>query len=578
MQGKAMRRRQAGLSFKRVLGAVFVIALLGFWTMRHANFVLGRAMLLAFPQDDTTYKAAWPSLTGTVTARDVMFPAPDGSGLAPFHFDEVRVEVPMWEYLRSGFSRKRGSMLNAITEVRITLRGGSGEYGLPFTAMLGVFGASSASPFEAEGCSRDTLWAGAELGGMGLNTGPTELVVYYKRDKDSLTLEETLHTPGAARVSYHGRMQMNDRYSLFSLLDGGKNAVVSDSWSVTDEGFVAARNRYCAGQDKITPEQFVERHLAAVQRQLATLGLRAGPDMAAAYRSYASKGGTLELSLDYQPPLTAELYEDENLGNWLPRLQGKFSLDGKPLAFGLESRPVKELPEPPEGEFDMTTLAVLQAEGADPLQQAGGGIDPAVSASVPASIPAAATAAVPASAAAAATGTGRPESTSSFLQDPPLPAAATPAVAIVRPGSAAAAATPAAQAATAPPPIVRPGSAAATATVPASSAAASVSVSSAVAPTAPQTTVVTASARPSPAALETATGGARLPPGTRVDYAQLGKMIGQQARIHMKTRPPMQGLVVREEKGVVYLRRHLGSGYAVLEIDKAGFDYAEALQ
>lgn len=68
-----------------------------------------------------------------------------------------------------------------------------------------------------------------------------------------------------------------------------------------------------------------------------------------------------------------------------------------------------------------------------------------------------------------------------------------------------------------------------------------------------------------------------VPAGTRIDYAQLAKMVGQHARIYMKTRPPMQGLIVKEEKGVIYLRRHLGSGYAVLQIDKAAFDYAESM-
>lgn len=559
MTARDLHRRQAGLSFKRVLSAVFVIAVLGFWAVRHANFVLGRALYLAFPADDTTYRAAWPSLTGTVSAKDVVFPALEGSGLEPFRFEEVTVEVPTWQYLRSAFSRRRGSMLSSINEVRITLKGGSGEYGQPFTGMLGAFGAASAAPFEADGCAEDSLWSSAELRSMGLQPGPTELVVHYKRDKETLILEEDLHTPGAGSVSYRGRMQMNDKYSLFSLLDGGKNAVTADSWSLSDEGFVAARNRFCAAKDKITPAQFVDRHVAAVQRLLASAGLRANADMAAAYRDYATNGGKLDISVEYQPALTPERYEDPNVGSWLAQMQGRFSLNGQAMPFGLESRAVLPLPELDEdADYAANTLAVLQAEGADPVRNgtAGLSVPPAAATApaVPATAPPAGAAATPTAAARApaspSAGAAAAPATSSFLNDPPLPASVAPPAAV--PASAATAApaatatpSPAAGAATAPP-------AAASAAPP----------------------PIVASAR--------ADGGTRLtanyvPAGTRLDYAQLGKMVGQHARVYMKTRPPMQGLVVKEEKGVVYLRRHLGSGYAVLQIDKTAFDYAESM-
>lgn len=568
MTAKGLHRRQAGLSFKRVLSAVFVIAVLGFWTMRHANFVLGRALYLAFPADDTTYRAAWPSLTGTVTAKDVVFPALEGSGLQPFRFEEVTVEVPTWQYLRSAFSRRRGSMLNSINEVRITLKGGSGEYGQPFTSMLGAFGAASAAPFETDGCAEDSIWSSAELRDMGLQPGPTELVVHYKRDKETLILEEDLRTPGVASVSYRGRMQMNDDYSLFSLLDGGKNAVAADSWSLADEGFVAARNRYCATKDKITPAQFVDRHVAAVQRLLASAGLRANAGMAAAYRDYASNGGKLDISVDYQPALPPERYADPNVGSWLAQMQGRFSLNGKPLPFGLESRAVQPLPEQDESEdeagaYAINTLAVLQAEGADPVRNGTAGLGVAaddaalpVGGAAPAAVtsavgvaatsPAGATAAATPVAANAAKPAAAAPATSSFLNDPPLPASARPAAAPAAPVAAAA---------------------------PVATATANPVAGTAAAPPAAPPPIVASARR----GADTSLPDNYVPAGTRIDYAQLAKMVGQHARIYMKTRPPMQGLIVKEEKGVIYLRRHLGSGYAVLQIDKAAFDYAESM-
>lgn len=576
MDSMRRRRTQAGFSVKRVLAVVLTIALLGFWAVRHANFVLGRALYLAFPADDTTYRAAWPSLTGSISAKDVVFPAAQGSELKAFRFDEVRVEVPMGQYLRSAFSRR--GLLNAITEVRITLSGGRGEYGMPFTGALGVFGAASSAPFEADGCAEDALWTSDELAQMGLKPEPTELVVTFKREQGRLSVEQTQRTPGVASVSYRGSMQMNDSYSLFSLRDGGRNALLGDSWSVRDEGFVAARNRYCAGKDKVTPEQFVQRHMAAVQRLLAVAGLQANAAMASAYRQFASQGGSLEFSVDYDPPLSAERYADDNLGHWLGQMRGRFSVDAKPQVFGLEARPPQPLPEEDEdAESGMTLVDVLRAEGADPLQQAATDAASSASSAVPdgavttpaAAPPAAIAAAVPATATApAATGTAAtaaPEPTSSFLNDPPLPATAA-----LKP--AASAAAPAA-ATTAAPTTAAP-TTAGTAAKPAAAAPKSLVVVPAA-----DTTVVSSAGRVASAeAAEPAADTAVIAAGTRVSYAQLGKMIGQNARVHLKTRPPMQGQVVREDKGIVYLRRRLGSGYAVLEIDPKAFDYAEAMQ
>lgn len=562
MDSMRRRRTQSGFSLKRVLGVVLTIALLGFWTVRHANFVLGRALYMAFPADDTTYRAAWPSLTGSISAKDVVFPAEEGSELKAFRFDEVRVEVPMGQYLLSAFSRR--GLLNAITEVRITLSGGRGEYGQPFTGALGVFGAASSAPFEADGCAEDALWTTDELSSMGLKPGPTELIVEFKREQGSLRVEQTQRTPGVASVSYRGTLQMNDNHSLFSLRDSGRNALLSDSWSLRDEGFVAARNRYCAGKDKITPEQFVQRHIAAVQRLLAATGLQANEAMVTAYRQYASRGGSLELGVDYDPPLAAERLADPDLGHWLAQMRGRFSVDAKPQAFGLEARPPLPLPEDdPDAESSMTLVDVLRAEGADPLQQAATDTSLSTSPVVPADVATTAAAAPPAvTTAASATATAATEPTSSFLNDPPLPATA--------------ALKPAATAATAPP---APTTARPAASKPAAAAPAAAAAKSLVVVPAADTTVVSSAGRVASAeAAAPAADSAVIAAGSRVSYAQLGKMVGQNARVHLKTRPPMQGQVVREDKGIVYLRRRLGSGYAVLEIDPKAFDYAEAMQ
>lgn len=152
-----------------------------------------------------------------------------------------------------------------------------------------------------------------------------------------------------------------------------------------------------------------------------------------------------------------------------------------------------------------------------------------------------------------------PEPTSSFLNDPPLPASAT-----LKPAA---------------PAVAVPATPAPAAAKPAAAKPAAAAPHSLIVVPAADTTVVSSAGRVASAeAAEPVADTALIAAGSRVSYAQLGKMIGQNARVYLKTRPPMQGQVVREDKGIVYLRRRLGSGYAVLEIDPKVFDYAEAMQ
>ncbi|MEO8672081.1 MAG: hypothetical protein ABI411_12260 [Tahibacter sp.] len=564
--------REAGASIVRILGAVLLIVALFAWTMYHANFVLGRSMLLAFPGDDTTYRGGWPSVTGTVSATDIVFPEAEGSNLKPFHFDKLRVEVPFWQYVSSGFSSKRGALLNAIREVRIELSGGSGQYGLPFTNELSVFGAASAAPFETAGCAHDDFWGSDAFAAMGLSPGPTQLVVSYQRERGELKLEQSLETPGLAKVSYSGNHQMNDNFSLFSLLDGGNNGIVSDEWHLQDLGFNAARNRYCAKKDKITEVQFVDRHVAVVKRGLAALGLAVNPATEAAYRDYALHGGALDVSVKYEPALAAEMLDNENLGSWVPSMHGQLSINGKPLALGLESTPVRALPDAGDDGQPMNVLAVLQREGADPLTAP-------LAAEVPAAMPDPFGAAMP---------VGSTPASAGVAATPPVVASAVSATAPAMSTAAPVTATPRTAAGAAPkaPPSgadlafermsaaapVTPRSAAAT---PAGSAVAS----SLAAPVSATRAAVNPAASPSPAAEQTQLVYSRASHADdgHLPYTELGNNIGRRFRVYLRERAPVVVEVSRVEKGIVYVSRRVAGGSASYPLDKASFDYAELI-
>ncbi len=119
--------RNGGVSLRRILIGVGFLALLIGYTIYHANFVLGRSLLFAFPDWEVTYRSAWPLLGGGVTARDVTMVPPVGAEGGKFHFASLRIEVPFFEYYRSGFSRERGSLLNSIRNLHLEFDDGHGD-------------------------------------------------------------------------------------------------------------------------------------------------------------------------------------------------------------------------------------------------------------------------------------------------------------------------------------------------------------------------------------------------------------------------------------------------------------------
>ena len=359
--------RRRGSSILRILGAVFFLLVLAGWTLYHANFVLGRSMMLAFPGWEVTYRSAWPLPSGGAIANDVILIPPQESSVAgKFHFDSVRITVPFFEYYRSGFSRERSALLSAINNLHIEFNNGHGDLNYPFTDELAAFGSISAAPFEAEGCAEDMAWIEKELGDMGLKTHGTRLVLDYRLEPARLIKRQEIYTPGAGRVRVRREMIRHDRFSLFSLIETGLSEISADEWHVKDEGFVAARNRHCADKDKVTADEFLRRHEASVQRLLEAEGLAPSADLVAAYREYAAHGGNFDLVAHYDPPIGAELYSADDMRGWLPLMQGSFAINGKSMPLALSAITPRPLTESERTEPTFASIS-REREGAGRL-------------------------------------------------------------------------------------------------------------------------------------------------------------------------------------------------------------------
>lgn len=513
-----------GVSSVRVLAGVAFAVILGGYTIYHANFVIGRSLLFAFPGWEVTYRSAWPLPGGGVIARDVRLVPADAEAGDSFQFATARIDVPFFEYYGSAFSRRRGSLLDSIRNLHMRFSGGHGDLSVPFTRELGLFGNVSAAPFEAEGCPHDNLWVESDLAAMGLASQGVELVLDYHRDNGHLIKQQSVNSPGLGRVELRRDIIEYDETSFFSLSERGRREVASDEWRVSDEGFVAARNRYCQGA--AAADEFVHRHARAVGRLLETAGLVADPQLEQAYRRYAAHGGTLAVMVRYDPPIGSPLYAADDLRGWLPRMHGTLAVDGTATALALAPTTPRPLPQDAD---TLTTYEILQHE------------DAAVAAESPPPAPSAALP-VATSVAAAAAPAAR------AVQAPGVAGLATP-----RPRAAALATPP-------PPPA-----AAALATPPPPPTAA---------PRAPLLITATVGSAAGGAVRVAADAGGTAERLTR--YKDLANHLGSRMTVYQRGREPVRVQIVRVvETGNILVRRFIGAGSAEYVLDPLRFDHAE---
>lgn len=300
--------------------------------LMQVNFLVGRGLLVAFGDIESTYRGAWVTWDGDASAKDVvLYPWGQGRDDLAVRFDRVEVETPGWIWLlRNAYSKRSHAEADRL-HVRLT---GvvSGEGLDPSFGDLGVFGAASASPFEAEGCSEDGMWLREELVAMGLSPGPTTLDFDYRIEGGTLYTTVALDTPGVSGARVERREAISGTDNAL-VIDHVPTQAVYERWTVQDHGFVAARNAWCARKDRVDVDGFVSRHVESVSRLLETAGLGADAAALAAYRAFAAGGGELSFGGDYVQPLSRDVFYDARAnGEAMARMHGILERDGRRLA------------------------------------------------------------------------------------------------------------------------------------------------------------------------------------------------------------------------------------------------------
>ena len=138
------------------------------------------------------------------------------------------------------------------------------------------------------------------------------------------------------------------------------------NWQFKDEGFIKARNEFCARETGVTIATFLANHIASIERNMAAIGVTVGPEVRAMYIDYAANGGTLALAGDFSKDLVEADYDDIPWGEQLRSMQGEMQRGKQRLSFSFQAQ--RERPFT-EDEDLLTTFEVLKREGVsvDPL-------------------------------------------------------------------------------------------------------------------------------------------------------------------------------------------------------------------
>ena len=323
---------------------------------QHLDFLAGRALRVAFGDAGSTWRNAWVDWDGDLTAQDVVVPSREQE---PMRFERLRLDTPGWGWLLLSVAERYAGRL-APDRLHLVLEGLPQAGGDPSLGALGVVGAASASPFEAAGCMADRHWAREDLLAMGLDPLPAKLDFDYRIEGGQLHAAVVLTAPNVSTT----RLERRGAAAGDVLLLGVEPASTTfERWTVQDQGFVAARNAWCAKKDGTDVATFVARHVEAVARLMATAGIAADAEALAAYGDFAAHGGEISLGGEYGRPLSVR---DRERGSALAQMDASLEHNGRRLP--VRWRRFEPRPLPGEGKAARAALAADGSPDAAPAK------------------------------------------------------------------------------------------------------------------------------------------------------------------------------------------------------------------
>jgi len=267
-------------------------------------------------------------INGDIGSRDLVVRPQAGGSLPAGRLTAERAVV----HTPGLFWLIRSSLIGVPNE--IPSRIGFSLENVEFSGSDGTMAATAVVfPFDLAGC--EPAMTRAVSSAMGLDGLRSSFrFVMTREGNDGLRLGFDSGVPNLVNTSGEARLSLFRGTDPVMRLAGA--SLQSMEAVIADQGFVAARNGYCATKMGITPEEFASRHVEAVRAEFFADRLVPGAAVTQAYAGFSKDGGRLLMQARPLRPRSLAQMRGTTLRNLNVMLNATVQHDGSfaaPLVF-----------------------------------------------------------------------------------------------------------------------------------------------------------------------------------------------------------------------------------------------------
>jgi hypothetical protein len=374
------------LYYRTIVGLIFTAALAGFGNRIDA---------------DVGFRHPFFTWTGDIGVEDLRIHMRNPDPAFPLSVDakRLRLDLPnlgvmqqaMWTSAGDSDEQTENRLLgvvNQLDHIGVHLEGLKYDGFSVMPGLLDYVGLSSAAPLETEGCVGDTMWLASEMSKLGIvNQGvDLQLTLANATEQHEVHVIGKIDSPSSSHAAFE---QHYATPGMVAFLEAEKGSRVAnyERLEITDEGFIRARDAYCAKRDGVVPEEFRERHLASVRRLMQEGGMRPTEEVESVYRQYL-QNGKLVLEARPNPKVRLEDYHHYSIADQAMMFNATISSGGKAVPVRFDAVPERAIPLEFEGStWDLVASETRpRAEGDAELATPATVAAPAVAAAAPAPV------------------------------------------------------------------------------------------------------------------------------------------------------------------------------------------------
>jgi hypothetical protein len=263
----------------------------------------------------------------------------------PIRMDQITVEMPLTHFLANAYTL--GALKPDLRYAKISYQNIQNPDGFAFANINPLVGSRSSALGESLGCDDVSRLTETHFTAMGLSPGATQLVARFDINRSELTQSITLTNQGlgVADIVNVGESRSASQQLMQTPELPSDIVWKSVSLRLTDQGFVTARNNFCAGKIAGNTAQYLAWNLASVNRLAASAGFRISPKMRAIYQDYATHGGEINANFGFSKELTSADFKDTPLSEWVAHVGGDMRRNGLFVQSEFERQEKLDLPE-----------------------------------------------------------------------------------------------------------------------------------------------------------------------------------------------------------------------------------------